>query len=104
MNWINILVFGMATWRISALLTKETGPFHIFEKLRKHAGIVHDADGLVVMIPHKFFAELLSCVWCASIWVGSFWVIFWFVSPTISTLCALPFGISAIAIIVDHFF
>lgn len=97
------LILALATWRISALLTKEAGPFHIFEKLRERSGITHDADGQVQMIPSKFFAELLSCVWCASIWVATGWVVLYVLAPDVATILALPFALSTVAILVDRF-
>jgi hypothetical protein len=97
------LILALATWRISALLTKEAGPFHVFEKLRELAGITHDSDGGVQMIPSKFFAELLSCVWCASIWVASGWVILYVLVPDIAFMLAFPLALSTIAIFVDRF-
>lgn len=102
MNFLTLFILGLATWRLSALLSKEAGPFHIFEKLRELAGIQHDADGNVLMIPSKFFAELLSCVWCTSVWVGAFWAIFWMILPVVSLYVALLFALSTIAIIADH--
>lgn len=102
MNWLTILILGLATWRLSALLSKEAGPFHMFEKLREKMGIQHDSNGQVTIIPSNFFAELLSCVWCTSIWVGGFWVILYLISPVTSLYIALPFALSTIAIIADH--
>lgn len=100
---IDILVLGLATWRISAMLTKEAGPFHVFEKLRELVGIQHDEDGNVSVIPNKLFAELLSCVWCMSIWAAAFWVVLWFFFPDIAFYASLPFAISTVAILLDRF-
>ena len=99
---IIIIVLGLATWRISALLTREAGPFHMFEKLRELAGIEHDQEGNVQMIPHKFFAELLSCVWCNSIWAGTFWTIMLISLPKVAPWIALPFALSTLAILLDR--
>ena len=101
MNALYLVVFGLATWRVSALFTRESGPFHVFEKIREKAGIQHDQDGNVSVIPGRFFAELLSCVWCASIWAATFWAIFSYIFPEIAFLCALPFALSTVAILID---
>lgn len=102
MTIFEFVVLAMATWRISVMLSKETGPFHIFEKIRELTGIKHDIDGNVLHIPQKMFAELLSCVWCDSVWVGTFWVLLWLFFPQISLFIALPFALSTLAILVDR--
>jgi hypothetical protein len=101
MTPLEFVILGLATWRVSALFSKEAGPFDVFKRIRELAGIQHDADGNVFMIPHKLFAELLSCVWCTSIWVGAFWAVMWFVSPPITIGASLLFAISTVAIIID---
>lgn len=90
------IVFGLATWRVSSLITRETGPFRIFERVRTRAGVyeVGEISGL---------AELFSCVWCMSVWVGSAFA----VAATIALadyqllLTALP--ASTVAIIVETY-
>lgn len=103
MTVLTFCILGLATWRISALFSEEKGPFDIFFKMRKMSGIKHDENDKVFIIPHKFFAELLSCVWCTSVWAGIFWALLWFCSPSVSVAIALPFSLSALAIIVNRF-
>jgi len=95
------IILCFATWRISALLSREAGPFRIFEKIRQLTGIKHDADGDVFYIPPKFLAELLSCVWCVSIWVACFWTVLWYLAPEICIAIATPFALSTAAILID---
>lgn len=62
----NILVLGLASWRLSHALVNEVGPFRIFSRIRKLAGITNDDDGY----PLSWSGDnLLSCVWCTSFWV-----------------------------------
>jgi len=102
MTLLEFAILGLATWRISALLSKEAGPFDVFKRIRKKAGIIHDENDDVFMVPHNFFAELLSCVWCTSIWVAAFWACFFAVTPQICTIIATIFALSAVAIFVDR--
>lgn len=102
MNLIEFVILGLATWRVSALLSKEAGPFDVFKRMRERAGIQHDDDGNVFMVPHRFFAELFSCVWCTSVWVGIFWACFFAFAPQICIGACLPFAISTVAILVDR--
>ena len=101
MNLVNFIIFGLATWRVSNLLVNEAGPFDVFTKIRERAGIEH-VDGVPTIVPDKFFAQLLSCVWCTSIWVGAGWLIAWLVMPEAASAFAALFAFSAVAILVEN--
>lgn len=96
-----IILLGLATWRVSSLIVNEDGPFDLFLNIRKMAGIVHGPDGRPMVIPEQFFAELLSCVWCSSIWVGAAWALFWLLFPSVAISAAAVFSLSTIAIILE---
>jgi hypothetical protein len=105
MTLVELIVFGLATWRISSLLVDEVGPFRIFIRLRELVGITHDADDNIEMIPDRFLPGILSCIYCCSIYVGTFWTIMFYVCKVtevvlLAQLIAMPFALSAIAIIV----
>lgn len=95
-----MLVYGLAVWRVASMFVREEGPAHIFRTIRELTGIVH-SDTEVAIIPDRFLAQVISCVWCLSLWVGAFWTVFWLVSPEWSLKVAVPFAFSAVAIIVD---
>ena len=95
------LIYSLATWRIASLLVQEDGPGNVFRRLREAAGIEHDDNGDVYLVPDTFFAGVLSCIWCCSIWVAAGWTGAWLFIPEISVWLALPFGLSAGAIILD---
>lgn len=102
MTLLEFVILGLATWRVSALFSREAGPFDVFKRTREWAGITHDNDGNVQVIPHKFFAELLSCVWCTSIWVAAFWAALWMLLPHACLAIALLFALSGLAIFADR--
>lgn len=98
----DFVILALATWRISHMVTQEDGPFDIFIKGRERIGrIEHDNDGIVVMIPETFFGKLLSCVWCLSVWAGTFFFVAYYLFPA-SILVSYPFAISAAAIWVER--
>lgn len=104
MDFLALLILSLATWRISIMLVREAGPFSVFRRLRELSGITHDADGAVLTVPaDRFFAGLFSCVWCASVWIGAGWTIFWFFLPRFAILAGTVFFLSAVAIVVDRF-
>jgi hypothetical protein len=102
MTLVAVIILSLATWRISSLLTKEAGPFAVFKRARELTGITHDDNGDIVMIPDRFFAQLLSCVWCTSVWVAIGWVILWVILPQACVYVALPFALSAAAIVLER--
>jgi hypothetical protein len=62
MNRFYFIISALAVWRLTHLLGKEDGPFDLIYLMRQKAGT-------------GFFAKLLDCFYCLSIWI------------------ALPFGI-----------
>lgn len=53
------LVLGvLAVWRVTHLLTAESGPWDVFLRLRKVAGA-------------GFWGTLLGCFYCLSLWVAA---------------------------------
>ncbi len=62
MDWFYFIISSLAVWRLAHLFSKEDGPFDIIFLMRQKAGA-------------GFFAKLLDCFYCLSIWM------------------ALPFGI-----------
>jgi len=74
-----------------------------FKWIRERFGIIHDEDDNVVGIPDTFFGELLSCVWCSSIWVSIFWGIAILLLPAWSLKIAMVFAFSTIAVMIEKF-
>lgn len=105
MRLTEIIVFGLATWRISSLLANEAGPFDIFVHIRELFGIQHDDRKVAYHIPEKFASELIACVWCNSIWIGFlFSCIYCLLFKDMwGYILILPFAFSAIAIVADRF-
>jgi hypothetical protein len=59
MKFFYLLLGGLATFRLSLLLSKEDGPAYIFRRIRR-------------IPPENTSArEGLSCEWCMSVWMGA---------------------------------
>jgi len=54
--WLIIGTFSV--WRVTHLLAAEDGPWQLMVRLRRRAG-------------EGFFAELLDCFYCLSIWIAA---------------------------------
>lgn len=93
------LILALATWRISSLLVGEMGPGNVFEKMRYWLGVRYDADKN--RHGSNMVAEVFTCVWCLSIWVGVIIAVAFLLIPNTTTWLAMPFALSAAAIVVD---
>lgn len=93
------VLLGLATWRVSKLLADEDGPAGILAKFRGFIGVYY--DDYSNKKGKNTLAELFTCVWCLSVWVG---LIMSFFSPTSTNIIdyfITALGLSAVAIIVD---
>jgi hypothetical protein len=89
-KFLYLLLGGLATFRLSLLITKEDGPGYIFHKLRKAPRENTSAkDGL-------------SCQWCMSIWMSALvttyywllkiipgieWPLYWLAMSALGIIC-----------------
>lgn len=103
MTFTQLIVYGLAVWRISSLFVHEEGPYKIFRTTREWSGIRHDETGKPWMIPDNLAAQALSCVWCASLYVALFFTAFYIALPTIALTVATIFAFSAIAIVIETY-
>ena len=94
-----ILVLGFATWRLSAMLSYERGPFGIFFWFRRLLKFEqYDNEEIA---PDTFFGNLFACVWCLSFWIAiGMWVAYRAWPETL--IVAAPFALSAVAIMVER--
>ena len=54
--FFRFLIAALATWRLAFLLARERGPWHLFERVRRGAGLA---------------GEPLKCVKCVGVWVAA---------------------------------
>lgn len=52
------VIAALATWRVSHLIAKEEGPFHLFGKWR-------------TLVGGNAVGELFTCFQCLSLWIGA---------------------------------
>ncbi len=96
MTFEEVLIIGVAAWRLARFAVYETGPGGIMRWLRERAGIAHDDDGDVVSVPDTFPGTLLACVWCASAWTAMILYGVWVAEPTVVKVVAM-WGIASAA-------
>lgn len=67
LTWLEFVIAGLATYRLSLLFSKEHGMFGLFSKLRKAPP------------KHSETSKWLSCLWCFSMTASAFvCVLLWF--------------------------
>lgn len=62
MTFLNLIIGGLAVWRLSHALVKESGPLMIFARLRAFAARHQKRSGGLF--------DMLSCVYCTSFWIA----------------------------------
>jgi hypothetical protein len=70
------VLVGLAAWRLASLFVNEDGPWAVFERVRRIAGVPADGeiDGVL--------PTLLTCMFCATVWTAAImWAMWEFVSP-----------------------
>jgi len=98
----DFVVLASATWRLTALLSYERGPFDIFMKFREMIGFGHDKDYEPVIVSENFITHLFGCVWCLSVWFAIIVVMFYSLWPGETLLVCMPFAISAAVIFIER--
>ena len=89
-NYLDLIILGLATYRISHMIVWEDGPFKIFMKMQSWCE------------RNDFLTDLLSCVWCLSVWVGAILVFSAIMDKIVTIYLMLPFALSAIAAILEE--
>jgi hypothetical protein len=83
MTTFDFVVLSLATFRVASLFADEDGPFDVFVNIRNIRGLT----------------ELLSCLWCNSVWFGAIWSAMYYVNADFVWL-AYPFALSSLAVII----
>lgn len=97
----DILILGLATWRVTKFVVDEGGPWDIFAKIRHAVGVRYPEDPREEPFGTNVIARALICPWCTSVWVGIAWTVAALVNHDTAVIVAVPFTLSALAIIVD---
>ena len=93
------ILYALAIWRLSNLLVDEEGPFHVFAKLRHKVGVKHDAHNK--RYGETFLSEILTCVYCVSVWISIIFVICDKIHKGSLISFSIPMALSAGAILVN---
>ena len=91
-NPFDLLLCGLATWRISNIIIHE----RIARPVRRIIGI-SDTEPYV----ETLLTELFECVWCLSVWVSLVLISLLLLVPSIGIVIVYIFSLSTIAVLLD---
>ncbi len=103
--WPDLLILGLAVWRVSSLIVHEEGPWAIFRRLRYWVGerpeitMNRDGDRQDNCVNH--FCRGYICVACNSVWLGVIVVISYMLYSPLTLLLCLPLALSALAVLIE---
>lgn len=70
------ILVGLGAFRLSYMLSVEDGPQDIFKRLRSRLGVPDEGWVSDDLVP-----QLLTCVYCLSVYVVAFLGLLWLVAP-----------------------
>lgn len=79
LSLLDLLLYGLATFRVANTFVFENGPFGVFELLRR-------------------FGKPFTCIWCISVYVGFAFALLRLVHTDVADIIALALALSALAI------
>lgn len=80
--------------------TDQSGPFGILDKIRARAGVKFDERSNKVVKPGSL-ADMLTCVFCNSIWVALIFVMMYAFVETLTIFVSTVLALSAVAIFIQ---
>lgn len=91
---IDVLVVGLATWRVASLLVHERGPFAVFQRVRDAVQPFGEIRGLWMQLRDEL-SLILSCVWCCSLWVvAPMWALYVLAPVAVYVLAAATVAVA----------
>lgn len=71
-----VIIIGLAAWRLGSLISKESGPFAIFDKVRNFLL----PSGRMSSIQYEIYLAL-DCMWCMTVWTAMLLFLVWLITP-----------------------
>lgn len=98
---IVLLLAALATYRLTLLVSKESGPFDMFGRFRTWAGVKFDQYSNPYSTGQ--LSEMILCPYCTSVWIGIGVTILvgaalYLHLLTLISFVLLPFALSGLAV------
>ena len=86
-DFLTLLVLGLAAYRVTLMLSIEDGPGDIFYNLKVLAGAKKSMNG--IWSADTFFGKLLICFYCTSVWTALLLYCLWVFLPIVQPLIGI---------------
>ncbi len=83
-----VVILGLAAWRLTALVSYERGPFDICLRMRARLGFEHGDNGEPTGWPSNVVTEAIACPWCLGLWMLAPVYGLWCLEPVLVALLA----------------
>lgn len=90
MTLLDLPLLILATWRLSSLLTFETGPGAILETLRFYLGAT--PTNCREQLDTNRVTNVFCCIKCLSVWIAPVILLLWLYAPVIVWVLAASAG------------
>ena len=99
LTWFVIL--SLATWRFTSLISSESGPYAILERMRHKLGVRQDSQG---EYGETEIAKGILCKWCSSVWWGVLFAGIGVCAGLSPPILSIPYalGLSAASILIEE--
>ena len=96
------LIYSLAVWRVSSLITREDGPGDMFAKLRIKLGTRFDENSQEIGTSN--ISRGILCLWCVSLWASAPAAVVWELSHNFNLfdLILVWLALSASAIFIER--
>jgi len=94
------VILALAVFRVTSLLVREDGPWEVFARLRHAVGVRYSAAN--VAMGTNELAKGLTCMWCASVWIGAAFSLAFLTMPEWTFLMSLPLAMSALTVGIER--
>ena len=101
-NITEAVIFFLAVWRMSKLVTEEEGPGMIFSRLRELSGAEYQG------LPEQWdvltwYAKLLQCPYCLSVWVALFLSLLYITNQKLYRVVVMSLSGSAATVLIEDY-
>ena len=104
MDIITLLILIGATYRLTSLFLAqsdaEPGPYGILNEFRHFVGVRYNEHSNAYGLNE--FAQMLTCVYCLSFWVGVAVAVAYVAIPDYTTIICLPLALSTGVIVIKN--
>ncbi len=100
-DFLRLLVYALAAYRVTHMLWAENGPDDVFDWLRAKAGVWF-SEAVGKRTATSFWGKLLNCPDCLSVWVAVAAVALWLLQLWVLDVLAAWLTVSAICVALIH--